>query len=112
MGPRGNHALQLSHPVAPPLGIALPVFLRHRLWLVNCGISKLKPAATNLNVTKISIRRPACCDRAQALQEEGRLKALTLVSHGFSPYKQLPEDDQLNPDPEAGQGRIREAAVA
>jgi eukaryotic-like serine/threonine-protein kinase len=27
---------------------------------------------------------------------EGRLKALILLSPGFSPYKQLPEDDQLN----------------
>jgi cephalosporin-C deacetylase-like acetyl esterase len=27
---------------------------------------------------------------------EGRLKALVLISPGFSPYRQLPEDDQLN----------------
>ena len=27
---------------------------------------------------------------------EGRLKALILLSPGFYPYKQLPEDDQLN----------------
>lgn len=27
---------------------------------------------------------------------EGRLKALILISAGFSPYRQLPEDDQLN----------------
>jgi cephalosporin-C deacetylase-like acetyl esterase len=27
---------------------------------------------------------------------EGRLKTLILISPGFSPYRQLPEDDQLN----------------